>query len=340
MQYPLPNLFRQSFKLFAILSVILSLTMGHAFGKAPLQNTASSSSNKPWVIGHRGAAGLAPENTLAAFSKALDIGVDALELDVHLSSDLVPVVYHDFTLKPDITRTPDDEWLGMWTSLPLKSLTVAELKTYDVGRVNPHSYYATRYPDQMPADNQRIPTLAEVIRFIKSGPNPSIQIWIEIKTSPEKPKVSGDPESVVGAVLAVLHQENFVNRTKILSFDWRVLWYVQNMNVSIPTVYLSHVGSRLNNIKPGQPGPSPWMAGIDIDDFNGSIPLAIKAAGGSVWAPYYKYVTPKNLKTAHDLGMKVFVWTPDRRYDMNALIKIGVDGIITNRPDILKALLE
>ncbi len=228
----------------------------------------------------------------------------------------------------------------MWSSRPLKSLSVAELKTYDVGRVNPHSYYAKRYPDQMPADNQRIPTLAEVIRFIKSKPNPSIQIWIEIKTSPEKPKVSGDPEAVVGAVLTVLHKENFIRRTKILSFDWRALRYVQKMNATIPTVYLSRVGTRLNNIKPGQPGPSPWMAGIDIDDFNGSIPLAIKAAGGRVWAPFYKYVTPKNLKTAHDLGMKVFVWTPDRERDMDALIKIGVDGIITNRPDILKTLLE
>ena len=112
------------------------------------------------------------------------------------------------------------------------------------------------------------------------------------------------------------------------------------MNALIPTVYLSHVGTRFNNIKPGQPGPSPWMAGINIDDFNGSIPLAIKAAGGRVWAPFYKYITPKNLKTAHDLGLTVFVWTPDRKHDMDALFKIGVDGIITNRPDILKTFLK
>ncbi len=340
MQNSLSKLFRQAIKFFAVISVTLALATSQAFGKAPLQNAASSSSNKPWVIGHRGAAGLRPENTLAAFSKALDIGVDAIELDVHLSSDLIPVVYHDFTLKPEITRTPDGEWLDMWTSLPLKSLTAAELKTYDVGRVNPHSYYAKRYPDQIPADNQRIPTLAEVIRFIKRRPNPYIQIWIEIKTSPEKPKVSGDPKAVIEAVLTVLHKENFVKRTKFLSFDWRALRYVQKLNADISTVYLSRVGTRLNNIQPDQPGPSPWMGGVDIDDFNGSIPRAIKAAGGRMWAPFYKYVTPKNLKTAHDLGMKVFVWTPDRKRDMDALIKIGVDGIITNRPDILKTLLE
>jgi len=339
MQPPKSTLLYQWPKFFTAISIMLALSMGHAFGNASLQNTAKSS-NKLWVIGHRGAAGLAPENTLAAFSKALDIGVDAVELDVHLSLDLVPVVYHDFTLKPQITRTPDGEWLDMWTPLPLKSLSVADLKAYNVGRLNPDSSYAKRYLDQMLADNQRIPTLTEVIRLIKSKPTPWIQIWIEIKTSPEKPAVSGDPEAVAQAVLTVLQKENFIKRTKILSFDWRALIYVQKMNASIPTVYLSHVGTRFNNIKPGQPGPSPWMAGIDIDDFNGSIPLAIKTAGGRVWAPFYKYITPKNLKTAHDLGLTVFVWTPDRKHDMDALFKIGVDGIITNRPDILKTLLE
>lgn len=85
------------------------------------------------VIGHRGAAGLAPENTLAAFAASLDLGVDALELDVHLTRDGTLVVYHDYTLKPETTRTPDGEWLDIWTGLAIKDLSLAELKTYDVG---------------------------------------------------------------------------------------------------------------------------------------------------------------------------------------------------------------
>ncbi len=81
-------------------------------------------------------------------------------------------------------------------------------------------------------------------------------------------------------------------------------------------------------------------AGLDIDDFSGSIPQAVKAAGGRCWAPYYKHITYDLLNDAHELGFQVFVWTPDKRSDMVRLIEMGVDGIITNRPDILKSVVE
>ena len=81
------------------------------------------------------------------------------------------------------------------------------------------------------------------------------------------------------------------------------------------------------------------MAGYDIDDYKGSIPQAVKAAGGLHWAPYYKHLTDDRLKEAHELGLEVHVWTVDSRSDMVRLIKMGVDGIITNRPDILKSVV-
>jgi glycerophosphoryl diester phosphodiesterase len=115
---------------------------------------------------------------------------------------------------------------------------------------------------------------------------------------------------------------------------------VQKIAPNIATVYLSLEGRSLNNIKPGQPGASLWMAGFDIDDFSGSIPQAVKAAGGRYWAPYYKHLTRGLLNEAHELGFQVFVWTPDKRSDMVRLIGMGVDGIITNRPDILKSVVS
>ena len=83
-----------------------------------------------------------------------------------------------------------------------------------------------------------------------------------------------------------------------------------------------------------------WTSCFDIDDFSESIPHAIQAAGGRYWAPYYKHVTFNNIQTAHQLGIQVFVWTPDSRSEMERLIDMGVDGIITDRPDILKAILK
>jgi glycerophosphoryl diester phosphodiesterase len=259
---------------------------------------------------------------------------------VLLTVDREVVVHHDFRLKPEITRTPDGKWLTEDNQPIIKNLKLSELKIYDVGRLKPYTRYARRYPKQTPIDGERIPTLREVISIYKTECDPETQIWVEIKTSPEKPEMTPAPEEVAEAVVQVLREQKIVSNTLILSFDWRVLVYVQKIAPDLPTVYHSLVGWSLDNIKLGQPGPSPWTAGIDVDDFNGSIPRAVKAAGGRYWASYYKQVTSKLVQEAQQLGIQVFVWTPDVRSDMERLIEMGVDGIITNRPDILKSVLH
>ena len=289
-----------------------------------------------YVIGHRGAAGLAPENTLAAFSKALEMGVDGVELDVQLSADGSAVVHHDFQLNPDITRTASGAWLEKGDTPSIKALTLAELKRYDVGRLKPDTPYAKRYPDQEPADGEQIPTLQEVILLLKSAEDHKTQLWIEIKTSPEEPEVSQSPEPVTDAVVAILRKEVFLARTKILSFDWRALIHVQKTAPEIPTAYLSPMGTRWISIRPGEPGPTQWTAGIDEGEFSGSIPRAVKAAGGQYWAPNHMTINPSLVKEAHGLGLKVVVWTPDSRQHMQRLMQMGVDGIMTNRPDLLR----
>jgi glycerophosphoryl diester phosphodiesterase len=304
------------------------------------QLTVERPRKKVYVIGHRGAAGLAPENTLSAFTRAWETGVDAVELDVLITADGEIIVHHDFRLKPEIARTPDGKWLEPWERPAIRKLSLAELKAYDVGRLKPFTSYARRYPDQQPADGERIPTLREVLLSFKNRGDEGTQIWIEIKTSPERPDLTPSPESVAEAVVHMLDQENVANPTRILSFDWRSLVHVRKIAPDIPIVYLSYISSSLNNIKPGEPGPSPWTAGIDVDDFNGSIPRAIKAAMGRYWAPHYRYLTPERVQEAHRLGIQVFVWTPDSRDDMERLIRMGVDGIITNRPDILLSILS
>jgi glycerophosphoryl diester phosphodiesterase len=333
------NVCRGRAKTLIVVAVLLALAACQTTGKSGQQLKIEGLAKTFYVIGHRGAAGLAPENTLSAFTRAREIGVDAIELDVLLSADGKVVVHHDFRLKPEIARTPDGAWLEGGSGPAVRNLTLAELKTYDVGRLKPYTVYSSRYPEQQPADGERIPTLREVVSSLKSQGDKKTQLWIEIKTSPEKPDVTPSPQALADAVVQLLREENVSARARILSFDWRSLVHVQRIAPDIPTVYLSHIGSRLNNIKPGEPGPSPWTAGIDVDDFNGSIPRAIRAAGGRYWSPHYRYITPDLVEEAHRLGIRVFVWTADSRHDMVRLMKMGVDGITTNRPDILKAVL-
>lgn len=288
--------------------------------------------------GHRGARGLMPENTLPGFAKALSIGVTTLELDVGVTRDGVVVVGHDMRLNPAIVREPDGKWLA-GEGPRLRSLTFAELGVYDVGRLNPDHRYARRFAHQEPVDGARIPSLAEVIALTRKAGNDKVRFNVETKLSPTEPELTLEPEAFAGAVLDVLREEGVLRRASIQSFDWRALRHVQRIAPGIPTVYLSAQQRWLDNIQKGRPGPSAWTAGLDVDDYGGSVPRLVKTAGGGVWSPYYKEVDGALLREAHDLGLEVVVWTVNDPLKMGALIDLGVDGIITDYPDRLRRVL-
>jgi len=290
------------------------------------------------VIGHRGAAGLYPENTLAGFERTLDIGVDGVELDVMTTADGVLCVHHFFSLKPEIVRTSNRKWLNTQSIVPIKSLTFETLQTYDVGRLKPHTKYARKYPEQKAIDGEQIPPFHKVIDLLKKRGVDHTKLWVEIKTSPEQPDMTPPSENVVRQVLKIVCDENFDSRVVLLSFNWNVLSFVKKMAPQIPTAYISATAKWLDNIKIGQPGPSPWMAGIDVDDYQGSIPHSINAIGGKIWCAWSESLTRKEVQTARDLGIKVFVWVVDSERDIRKFLKMDVDGIITNRPDRAKRI--
>ncbi len=295
------------------------------------------------IIGHRGVAGLMPENTLSGFKKAMEIGVDAIELDVHLTSDKVVVVTHDYRLNPAITRDSQGNWIK---NRPLiKDLTLSEVQSYDVGKLNRRTKSAEKHRKRENAEGERIPTLRDVIRLVKST-NETTDLFIEIKTTPLKPDESSSPEVLARAIAKILEEERFVDRARIISFDWRGLGYLKKMMPKIHTAHVTRTKKGRDTIQKKGAGPSPWMAGFDIDDFD-SIPQAIKAAGGECWASDYKHaqghgqgMTSRLVREAHGLGLEVFVWTVNNESDMKRMIKTGVDGIITDRPDILRSVVK
>lgn len=283
--------------------------------------------DKAMVVGHRGAAGLRPENTLPAVEAGLAAGADAVEVDVQLSADGVPVVYHDLRLKPALTRGPSGDWLDE-PGPAVSSLTVDQLKRYDVGRLAPGSDYADRYPDQRPVDGTRIPTLEQVLRAVKAAGD--AEIWVELKTDPTR-AASSDPTALARATLAALEKTGMTDRARLLSFDWRGLKTAGGAGV--PRVYLTASFDSFDTLQRGRSGASPWLAGVDIDAYP-DVPAAVAAAGGSWWAPYYRQLGGRDgVQAARDAGLKVAVWTVDERARAVRLIAAGVDAVITNRPD-------
>jgi len=286
------------------------------------------------IQGHRGARGLAPENTLPAFARALSIGVTTLELDCAITRDGVVVVSHDSALNPDITRGADGKWLDK-TGPAIWSLTYAELQRYDVGRLNPARAYAKRWPEQRPVDGTRIPRLADLFALARKSGNETMRFNIETKISPLEPGLTTTPEDFARKLVAAIRAGGMSRRTTIQSFDWRTLAVVRKEAPEIATVYLTVQKGFMDNIQADKPA-SQWTAGHRARDHGGSVPRMVKAAGGAVWSPYYAEITREQVKEAQSLGLKVVVWTANDPADMRRMIEWGVDGVISDRPDLLR----
>jgi len=279
-----------------------------------------------------------PENTLPGFATALAIGVSTLELDLAVTRDLQVVVIHNPRFEPEIARHPNGEWLQE-SSSSIHSMTLETVKSYDVGRLNPSRKYASSFPTQSAVDGTAVPTLGEVFELVNKSGNRSVEFNVEIKINPQKPGLTFPPEIFVRAVIDVIHDYKMENRVSVQSFDWRALKIVQELAPDITTSYLSVNQNWFSNLQIGKPGPSPWLNGIDIDNFEGSPARAVKSAGGDIWSPYHKEVDPESIELAHRLGLSVIVWTVNQPGRMRELIAMGVDGIITDYPDRLRQLL-
>ena len=284
--------------------------------------------------GHRGARGLAPENTLPAFERALGIGVTTLELDVGVTGDGVVVIHHDPALNPAITRDAGGQWLAGSKGPLIRSLTLAQLQAYDVGRINPEAPYAKTFNTQQARDGTRVPTLASLFERVKALGAKDVRFNIETKISPGEPDDTVDPEAMTRALLKAIQDAGMAQRVAIQSFDWRTLQLVQKIAPHIPTVYLTVQTSNNDNLRDGT-----WTAGLRIAD-HGSVPRLVKAAGGAVWSPNGGALTEALLKEAQALGLQVIPWTINNPADMERLIAWGVDGIITDYPDRLRGVMQ
>lgn len=287
--------------------------------------------------GHRGARGLAPENTLAAFRKALSIGVTTLETDLAVTRDDVLVLSHDPFLNPDLVRDGDGRWLDA-KGPPIRSLVLAELERYDIGRINPATRYASQFPQQRASDGERFPTLRELIDLVKSQDKP-VRLNIETKISPTQPDETVDPATFAKLVVAAIRDAHVADRVTVQSFDWRTLAEVRKLDPSISTACLTIESETSNNVKPVGDGPSPWTARLDLRAYDGSVPRLVHAAGCGIWSPNARAVSAERIVEAHTLGLKVLPWTVNDPADMARLIDLGVDGLISDYPDRLREVM-
>jgi glycerophosphoryl diester phosphodiesterase len=272
--------------------------------------------------GHRGARGLFPENTIEGFRAALALGIDAIEFDVGMTADGVPVVSHDLLLNPDIVRDAGGNWLTQ-PGLALRDLTLQALSAFDVGRLRPGSVYAAQFPLQQPFDGARIPTLHDVLRV-----GGATRFTVELKTDPRFPHRTVPPAELADATLAVVDAAGAASRIDLESFDWRGPRHVHRTRPDIRLAWLTRPETVRN--------AHLWWDGPVPSDYGGSVPRAVAAEGGGIWAPEHGDLTLDLVAEAHDLGLLVLPWTVNDTTTMRRLIGWGVDGLITDRPDLMQ----
>jgi glycerophosphoryl diester phosphodiesterase len=242
---------------------------------------------------HRGGAGLAPENTLAAFANALEIGVSTLECDAHVTADGVPVLSHERT----------------YAGRLIARCTVADLAP--------------------------IATLHELIDLLAAHGADEVGLNVETKFDVLHPDEGAPRERFVDTVLDVLRSTGTTERVSIQSFDWAVLRMVRDAEPEIRLNALTNT----DYLEVHQPGASPWLGGLDIDDFHDSVPTAVSSLGFDAISPSHTILTPAMVAEAHEAGLRVLPYTVDDPTTMRRLIELDVDGLITNRPDVLRSVL-
>lgn len=263
--------------------------------------------------GHRGCRGLMPENTIAGMYKAIDLGVTTLEMDVVVTKDKKVVLSHEPWFGQEITTKPDGSFMGPREErkFNLYWMTYEDVKTFDVG-MKPHP----RFPRQtkMKAIKPLLSDLFDSVELYISSKNlPKVQYNIETKCLPAGDKVfHPEPAEFVDLLIGVIKEKKMEDRVIIQSFDIRTLKYLHEKHPSIKTALL--------------------IEDSEEKDFEGQL----NALGfiPTIYSPNYTMLDKKLVKSCHAKGMKVIPWTVNNADEIKKLKKMGVDGIITDYPDL------
>ncbi|MEO9326199.1 glycerophosphodiester phosphodiesterase family protein [Nocardioides sp. C4-1] len=298
---------------------------------------------------HRGGLGLTVESSLAGFSRALELGVSTLELDVQITRDGQAVVTHDRRTNPQVCRdttpaTPGDP-LFPYVGRYVTTLTLAQVRTLDCG-----SQQLPGYPRQRLEPGSRMALLSEVFDLVQSYEADDVALNVETKVEAGAPSETAPREQFVQVVVDEVRAAGIGDQVTIQSFDWGSLMRMREVAPELPIVALTN----RDFLQVGQPGASPWLGGLDADDFDGDLVRMAASFGADAISPvhgfpqdgalgdpgYEPYVDRAMVDDAHRAGLRVVPWTVDDPATMRHLVRLGVDGLITDYPDRLRDVLR
>jgi glycerophosphoryl diester phosphodiesterase len=282
------------------------------------------------IFGHRGARGEIAENSIEGFKHLFALGIKAVEFDVVISKDKIPVLYHYFNLMPYLVKDESGNWLKN-SELKVFDKSYEELSKYNIGGLDPESKHGKRFKEQKLLKNAKIPKLSELLELASRKENKDVFLNLEVKSTPFKIGLTPTPSDTVSLILKNIDTYKLEDRIIISSFDWRILYELKKQNPRILRGFIT-LQQDLSTTKKNIYENSPWMAKNYSLDQLFLLPNIIKSLEGHVWSAFYRDVTKQNVELAHKHGLATCVWTVNREQDIIRMIEYGVDGIITDYP--------
>jgi glycerophosphoryl diester phosphodiesterase len=340
---------RSGLLLAGLLSASLAGTIGMAPAHAGTPGPVPPQKTHFDLQAHRGGIGMTTEESLQGFAKALRLGVSTLELDTHVTKDDKVVVNHDRQISsqkcqdtgPAFPGDPMYPYVGKY----IKDLTLAEIKTMDCGYQQ-----LPGFPEQEQVKGFRMVELKDVLDLVKAYHANQVMLNIETKVEAGAPEQTAPRERFVRRVYEEIHASGIERQVTIQSFDWGALKAMHALAPTWPLVALTNY----DFLQVGKPGASPWLGGLDVDDFGGDFVKAAAAIpgvralspnygfpqNGKVGDPGFRFYPDKQMVTeAHARGLTVIPWTCDDPATVRALMDLGVDGIITNYPNHVRDIM-
>lgn len=332
-----------------LLSGLAALTIYSGFNTIDISTTYAKVNYDVFDLeAHHGGRDVRPENTLYSYAYAIELGATSIECDMQLTKDGQIVMSHNPILNSDITRDENGNYIEN-NKYDIRLMTVDELKKFDVGVMDPNcgEYYDLHGKTQFTYD-AKIPTLEELMQLIQSYGDKNIVLNIETKSYPDPAsagyKNNADPKKFVEVFNNIVKKYDMDDRVVLQSFDWQTLIEMKKLNPNISTSALWQEqpswGRDSESLRRYEKKKSPWLGGLDIKDYQGNPVKAAHAIGADIISPYYTEISKQDVDEAHSLGMKVVPWTVNNEKDMNMLLDMGVDGIISDKPWLLKQVLE
>ena len=282
------------------------------------------------IFGHRGARGEIAENSIEGFKHTFALGIKAVEFDVVISKDKIPVLYHYFNLMPYLVKDESGNWLKN-SELKVFDKSYEELSKYNIGGLDPESKHGKRFKEQKLLKNAKIPKLSELLELASRKENKDVFLNLEVKSTPFEMGLTPIPSDTVSLILKNIDTHKLEDRIIISSFDWRILYELKKQNSRILRGFIT-LQQDLSTTKKNIYENSPWMAKNYSLDQLFLIPNIIKSLEGHAWSAFYRDVTKQNVELAHKHGLATCVWTVNREQAIIRMIEYGVDGIITDYP--------